>query len=92
MTRECHVRLCVQQRLACSAGDSPAGVRVRSPVAWIAGWRETKILKPIDKAFLRKVASHQAVTRVNAEVAPKVSSLEGRARNRRAKAAWLAEG
>jgi hypothetical protein len=37
------------------------------------------------------VASHQAVTRVNAEVAPKVSRPEGRARIRRAKAAWLAE-
>ena len=44
-----HVRLCVQRKLACSAGDRPAGVRVRSPVAWIAGWRETKTLKPIDK-------------------------------------------
>jgi hypothetical protein len=28
---------------------------------------------------------------VNAAVAPKMSSLEGRAPNRRAKAAWLAE-
>ena len=91
MSREAHVRLCVQIRLACSAGVSPAGVRVRSPVAWIAGWRETKTLKPIDEAFLGKVASHQAVTRVNAEVAPKVSNLEGRARDCRAKAAWLAE-
>jgi RNA-directed DNA polymerase len=26
-----HVRLCVQRRLACSAGDKPAGVRVRTP-------------------------------------------------------------
>ena len=33
---------CVQRRLEYSAGDSPAGVRVRSPVTWIAGWRETK--------------------------------------------------
>ncbi len=33
-------------------------------------------------------ASHQAVTKVNAEVAPKVRSLEGRAPNRRAKAVW----
>ena len=40
---------CVQQRLVCSAGDSPAGVIVRSPVAWIAGRRETEFLKPIDK-------------------------------------------
>jgi hypothetical protein len=58
--------LCVQRRLACSAGDSPAGVKVRSPVAWIAGWRETKILKPIDKAILRVVVSYRAVTQVNA--------------------------
>ena len=86
------VRLCVQLRLAFSAGDSPAGVRVRSPVAWIAGWRETKILKPIDKASRGEAASHQAVTRVNAEVAPKVSDLEGRVRNRRVKAAWLVVG
>lgn len=60
------VRLCVQQRLVCSAGVSPAGVKVRSPVAWIAGWRETKTLEPIDKATERVVASHRAVTEVNA--------------------------
>jgi hypothetical protein len=53
MNREVHVRLCVQIRLACSAGVSPAGVRVRSPVAWMADWRETKHLKPIDKAIPR---------------------------------------
>ena len=53
MNREVHVRLCVQLRLACSAGVSPAGVRVRSPVAWMADWRETEGLKPIDKAILR---------------------------------------
>ena len=50
-----HARLCVQRRLACSAGDRPAGERVRSPVAWIAGWRVTNILKPIDKIFLGEV-------------------------------------
>ena len=33
---------CVQRRLEYSAGNRPAGVRVRSPVTWIAGWRETK--------------------------------------------------
>ncbi len=47
--REVHARLCVQRRLACSAGDRPVGVKARSPVARIAGWRETEILKPIDK-------------------------------------------
>src|SRR5262249_17141488 len=31
VTREGHARLCVQVRLACSAGDSPAGVEVRAP-------------------------------------------------------------
>ena len=28
---EVHDRLCVQRRLACSAGDKPAGVKVRAP-------------------------------------------------------------
>jgi hypothetical protein len=91
MNREVHVRLCVQRRLACSAGDSPVGARVRSPVVWIAGWRETKTLKPIDKVFLGEITSHRAVTKVNAYVASKVNRPEGRARNWRAKAAWVAE-
>ena len=83
---EPHVRLCVQRMLACSVGDSPTGVRARSPVAWMAGRRETDDLKPIDKAIFRMVVSHQAVTKVNAEVAPKVRSPGGRVGNRTAKA------
>jgi hypothetical protein len=55
----------------CSAGDRPAGAKVRSPVVWIAGWRETKILKPIDKVSFREITSHRAVTKVNADVASK---------------------
>ncbi|HUV78249.1 MAG TPA: hypothetical protein VMW06_09330, partial [Desulfobacterales bacterium] len=51
--REVHVRMCVQVRLVCSAGVSPARVRIRSPVAWMAGTRETDCLKPIDKAILK---------------------------------------
>ena len=39
-----------------------------------------------------EAASHRAVTQVNAEVAPKVRSPEGRADNCTAKAAWAAEG
>lgn len=74
--------MCVQLRLACSAGDRPAGVEVRSPVAWIAGWRETKTLKPIDRHFLGECASHRAVTKVNVDVASKMKISEGRARNR----------
>ena len=57
-----HVTLCVHPRLACSAGDNPAGARIRSPVAWIAGRRETEFLKPIDKVSLGEIASHRAVT------------------------------
>ncbi|MCY1354135.1 hypothetical protein D9M68_491530 [compost metagenome] len=83
MRRECHVRLCVQQRLAYSAGDRPAGVKVRHPVAWIAGWRETKTLKPIDKHSLGECASHRAVMKMNVDVASKVNRSEGRARNRK---------
>jgi len=79
--------MCVQRRLVCSAGVSPAGVKVRSPVVWIAGWRETKTLKPIDKATERVVASHRAVTKVNAEVASKIRNSGGRALVRSVKAA-----
>ena len=64
-------KLCVQQRLACSAGDSPAWVRARDPVAWMAGRRETDDLKPIDKAIFGMAASHRAVTEVNADLASK---------------------
>src|SRR5271166_4883664 len=85
------VRLCVQRRLACSAGERPAGARIRGPVVWIAGWRETKTLEPIDNVSRGEATSHRAVTTVNAKVASKVSSPEGRAPNRRAKAAWGAE-
>ena len=44
----------------------------QSPVARIAGWRETETLKPIDKVIARMAASRQAVTKVNAEVASKM--------------------
>jgi hypothetical protein len=50
----------------CSAGDKPAGAKVRRPVVWIAGRRETKALKPIDKVSLGEATSHRAVTTVNA--------------------------
>ena len=68
---------------------SPTGARVRSPVAWIARRKETESLKPIDQIILGMTASHWAVTKVNAEVASKVSGPRGRAPNCRAKAAWV---
>jgi hypothetical protein len=48
-------------------------------------------LKPIDNVSRGETTSHRAVMTVNVNVASKVSSPEGRARNRRAKAAWGAE-
>jgi hypothetical protein len=39
----------------------------------MAGRRETKYLKPIDKAIHGMVSESMAVTKVNAKVAPKVS-------------------
>ncbi len=42
--------MCVQVRLVSSAGGSPARVRARDPVAWMADWRETEGLRPIDQA------------------------------------------
>ena len=67
LRREIWVCLCVQRRLVCSAGIKPAGAKVRRPVAWMAGWRETETLKPIDKVSLGEIASHRAVMRVNAK-------------------------
>ena len=75
----------------CSAGDKPAEAKVRRLVVWIAEWRATKTLKPIDKVFLGKI--HESLGRNENE---RNSSLEkarpeGRALHRRAKAAWGAE-
>ncbi len=70
-------------------GDKLTEVKVRSLVAWIAGRKETESLKPIDCIILGVMASHWAVTKVNADVASKVNGPRGRACNRKAKAAWI---
>jgi hypothetical protein len=57
----------------------------------MAGWRETKTLKPIDKVSLWEITSHRAVMKMNAKVASKVNEPEGRARSYWAKAVWGAE-
>jgi hypothetical protein len=49
----------------------------------------TESLKPIDRIILGMTASHWAVTKVNADVASKVSGPRGRACNCKAKAAWV---
>src|SRR5271157_5256490 len=38
----------------------------QNPVVWIAGWRETKTLKPIDNVSRGEATSHRAVTTVSA--------------------------
>ena len=61
--------------------------RSQSPVVWIAEGRETELSKPIDKISKGEVTSHRDRNKSERIVASKVSSPEGRARNRRAKAA-----
>ncbi len=67
----------------------PTEAKVRSLVAWIARRKETESLKPIDRIIPGMTASHWAVTKVNADVASKVSGPRGRACNCKAKAAWV---
>jgi hypothetical protein len=47
---------CVQSNADVFSGGSPAGARASSPVAWMAGQRETDALEPIDKALGRRVS------------------------------------
>lgn len=51
-----HAGMCVQLRLVCSVGVSLIRVIGQSPVAWMAGVRETDHLKPIDKAIIWMVS------------------------------------
>src|SRR6202051_3433918 len=85
------VRKCVQLRLVCSAGGRPAGAKVRRPVVWIAGWREIKILKPIDKVSLGETTSCPGRNDSKRHCGLERRRPEGRACFRRAKAAWGAE-
>jgi len=76
------VRLCVQKRLMCSAGVSPAGVRIGSPVAGRAERRETDGAEAPRQPHLRDECKFSGRNESEREVAPKVSSPGGRARNR----------
>ena len=84
----------VQRRQVRLAGASPVGARARRPVAWIAGWRETKTLKPIDKAIGRMVSESPGRNASERELAPKDPNPGGRAvdypaKATRAVAVWL---
>jgi hypothetical protein len=77
-----HVRLCVQERLVCSAGVSPAGVTIGSPVAGRAGRRETDGPEAPRRPRPRDECELSGRNASEREVAPKVSSPGSRARNR----------
>ena len=47
-------------------GIKPSRVKVGSPLAWVAVVEVMKLLKPTDKVFFRKIASCQAVMKMNA--------------------------
>ena len=47
-------------------GIKPSRVKVGSPLAWVAVVEEMKLLKPTDRVFFRKMASYQAVMKMNA--------------------------
>src|SRR6266478_4216145 len=61
--------------------------RSQSPVVWIAEAMETETLKPIDKVSPGEATSHAGRNKSERIVASKMSISEGRAFNRRAKAA-----
>src|SRR5207245_11237047 len=82
------------QRQVRLAGASAAGARARLPVAWIAGWRETETLKPIDKAIERMVSESPGRNASERELAPNDPNPGGRAvdypaKATRADAVWL---
>src|SRR5215475_490596 len=82
MRRHLHVRLCVQERLVCSAGVRPAGVRIGNPVAGRAGPGETEGPEAPRQPHPREECKCSGRNGGEREVAPKGSSPGGRARNR----------
>src|SRR6516162_412487 len=71
------VRLCVQERLMCSAGDRPAGVRIGSPVAGRAGRRETNGPEAPRQPHLWDGGKLSGRNESEREVAPKRRNREG---------------
>jgi len=78
--------LCVQRRLACSAGVKTCRGKSQSPVVWIAEVMETETLKPIDKVSLGEIYESPGRNKSERIVASKVKITEGRATNGMAKA------
>jgi hypothetical protein len=73
---------------AFSGRESHRG-KSQEPRSWTAGWRETETLKPVDKPIVRMGSESLGRNERERTVASKVGSPRGRARFRRAKAAWI---
>ncbi len=69
-------------------GDSPTGVKVRNPVAWVAFVEETKRMKPTDKAILGMVSESPGRNENEPISGLDKINPEGRVLYGRAKAAW----
>src|SRR5262245_28521686 len=89
MTRKGPVRLCVQERLMCPAGDRPAGVTIGSPVAGRAGRRETDGPEAPRQPHLWNEGKLSGRNESEREVAPKGRSPEAEPATGRAKVARL---
>ena len=68
------------------SGRQPRRGKSQSPVTWMAGWRETETLEPIDKAIARMVSESSGRNVSEREMTPKHPNLGGRAVDHSAKA------
>jgi hypothetical protein len=69
-----------------SRGQTCRG-KSQSPVVWVAEVMETETLKPIDKVSLGEIYESPGRNKSERIVASRVKATEGRASNRKAKAA-----
>ena len=82
----CPVKASVFSRRQTCRGKSQAP---RSSDSRVAG--KPRLWSLSTRSLFGEITSHRAVMKINAEVASKVIGSEGRARIRRAKAAWVTE-
>jgi hypothetical protein len=75
-------------KLVYSAGVNPARARVRGPVAWIVGRKETESRKSTDKAILGMVNESSGRNESKRTGGPENVNPGGRALGNGVKAAW----
>ena len=66
---------CVQSNADVFSGDSPAGARASSPIAWMAGRRVTDVLEPIDNPLARRVSECPGRNRSERTGSPETQKL-----------------